>query len=378
VRIPKLRFSQYQWGSAVEKIGQDLSGLQRVPLTAAHIAAIRKAGTAMQYAAGTVLVRPGDAVEHFVFVEEGEIEVLNTFTGERLVAATLGPTQFMAEVAFLAGGSWSMGFRAAQDTTVILVPRAEMLTLMARVPEMSDIIITVLAPRRRKQLEGGHSSFVLIGEESHRDIRRIAEFASRNRLPYASHAQGSPGAHEVAAGCAANPNEPAVIFGRDTVPIDPTLEHVARLIGLNQELVDNEAIDVLIVGGGPAGVAAGVSAGAEGLSALVVEDIAIGGQAGTSSRVENYMGFPTGISGADLVWRGQVQAMKFGTRFAMPLRVDALERLEGGGFCATFNNGQRVGASAVVIATGVQYRRLPIARLADFEGGGDLLCRHRK
>jgi len=87
VRIPKLRFSQYQWGSAVEKIGQDLSGLQRVPLTAAHIAAIRKAGTAMQYAAGTVLVRPGDAVEHFVFVEEGEIEVLNTFTGERLVAA---------------------------------------------------------------------------------------------------------------------------------------------------------------------------------------------------------------------------------------------------------------------------------------------------
>jgi thioredoxin reductase (NADPH) len=127
---------------------------------------------------------------------------------------------------------------------------------------------------------------------------------------------------------------------------------------------------VLIVGGGPAGVAAGVYAGAEGLCALVVEDIAIGGQAGTSSRIENYMGFPTGISGADLVWRGEVQAMKFGTRFAMPRRVMLLEKLPDQSFCATFDNGQRVRARAVVVATGVQYRRPPLDRLADFEGAG--------
>ncbi|RZK87459.1 MAG: thioredoxin-disulfide reductase, partial [Methylobacterium sp.] len=133
---------------------------------------------------------------------------------------------------------------------------------------------------------------------------------------------------------------------------------------------DDEAFDVLIVGGGPAGVAAGVYAGAEGLRALVVEDVAIGGQAGTSSRIENYMGFPTGISGADLVWRGEVQAMKFGTRFAMPRRVAKLERLEDGDFCATFENGQRVRGRTVVVATGVQYRRLPIDRLEAFEGAG--------
>ena len=124
------------------------------------------------------------------------------------------------------------------------------------------------------------------------------------------------------------------------------------------------------MGGGPAGVAAGVYAGAEGLCALVVEDIAIGGQAGTSSRIENYMGFPTGISGGDLVWRGEVQAMKVGTRFAMPRRVVRLERLEDGSFCANFDNGQHVRAKAVVVATGVQYRRLPLERLADFEGAG--------
>ena len=354
----------------MEKIGQDLMALQRIPLAASHIAAIRKAGAEVRYPAGAVLVRPGDAVENFVYVEEGEIEVVNAFTGERLIAATLGPTQFMAEIAFLAGGSWSMAFRAARDTIVIQVPRAEMLKLMAHVPEMSDIIITVLAARRRKQLEMGFSSLVLIGEESDRDIRRIAEFAGRNRVPYAAHALGSAAARAVALSCSTDPDRPAVIFGKDMIITDPTPEKIARLIGLNQDLINDEAVDVLIVGGGPAGVAAGVYAGAEGLSALVVEDIAIGGQAGTSSRVENYMGFPTGISGADLVWRGQVQAMKFGTRFAMPLRVEAVEKLDSGSFCATFNNGKRVRSSAVVIATGVQYRRLPIDRLADFEGAG--------
>lgn len=358
----------------MENIGPDLSGMQRVPLAQSHVAAIRGAGTRTRHPAGTVLVRPGDPVENFVYVEEGEIEVVNSFTGERLVAATLGPAQFMAEISFLAGGSWSTMFRAARDTTVIEVPRADMLALMAHVPEMSDIIITVLAGRRRKQLEvaleTGHSSLVLIGEEEHREIRRIAEFAGRNRLPYVSHPLGSAQAHAVAVSCSADPDRPAVIFGKDTVVTDPTPEKIARLIGLNQDLVDDEAVDVLIVGSGPAGVSAGVYAGAEGLSALVVEDIAIGGQAGTSSRVENYMGFPTGISGADLVWRGHVQAMKFGTRFAMPLRVEALDRLEDGTFCATFHNGQRIRSRAVVIATGVQYRRLPIDRLAEFEGAG--------
>jgi thioredoxin reductase (NADPH) len=354
----------------VEKIGQDLLQLQRVALSESHIAAIRKAGVEVRYPAGTVLVRPGDIVENFVYVEQGEIEVVNAFTGERLIPATLGPTQFMAEISFLAGGSWSMAFRAARDTMVVQVPRAEMLRLMAHVPEMSDLIITVLAARRRTQLEAGLSSLVLIGEESHRDIRRIAEFAGRNRVPYTAHALGSAQAKAVARSCTVDPYRPAVIFGKDMVITDPTPEKLARLIGLNQDLVDDEAVDVLIVGGGPAGVAAGVYAGAEGLRALVVEDIAIGGQAGTSSRVENYMGFPTGISGADLVWRGQVQAMKFGTRFAMPLRVEALEKRDDGSFCATFSNGRRVRSNAVVNATGVQYRRLPIERLAEFEGVG--------
>jgi len=354
----------------METIGRDLREMQRVPLADSHVAALRAAGTVRRYPEGTFVSRPGEPVDRFIYVIDGEIEVVNPFTDERHVPSTLGPAQFMGEISFLDGGSWSMAMRTVCDTDVIEVPRPAMLRLMSEIPEMSDIVITVLAARRRRQIEARDGNLVLLGEEADPSVRRIAEFASRNRLPYRSYALGSPEAEAVATSSAISPDRPAVIFGKDTVVSDPTPDTVARLLGLNRDMVEDESFDVVIVGGGPAGVAAGVYAGAEGLSALVVEDTAIGGQAGTSSRIENYMGFPTGISGADLVWRGEVQAMKFGTRFAMPRRVAKLERLEDERFCATFDNGQRIRAGAVVVATGVQYRRLPIDRLADFEGNG--------
>jgi thioredoxin reductase (NADPH) len=354
----------------METIGGDLAQMQRTPLAAAHVEALRAAGKTATYPAGTFLARPGEPVDRFVYVEEGEIEVVNPYTDKRHLPSTIGPTQFMGEISFLNGGAWSMSMRAARDTRIIEVPREAMLTLMSQIPEMSDIIITVFSARRRRQLDHHDSALRLIGEEEDRDVRRIAEFASRNRIPYSSFPLRSAEAEATAQSCSITPAVPAVIFGRDVVVSDPTPDKVARLLGLNLDFKNDETFDVLIVGGGPAGVAAGVYAGAEGLCALVVEDVAIGGQAGTSSRIENYMGFPTGISGADLVWRGEVQAMKFGTRFARPRRVVLLQKLEDESFLATFDNGQRVRAKAVVVATGVQYRRLPLDRLADFEGAG--------
>ncbi len=354
----------------METIGRDLREMQRIPLEPGHIAAIRAAGTRRHYAKGAMLAEVGAPADRFVYVEEGEIEVVNPFTGERQVPSTLKPTQFMAEISLLSGGTWSLPMRAAADTVVVEVPRHDMLRLMAAIPELSDIVITVLAARRRRQLDSGDGMLILVGEERSPAVRRIAEFASRNRVPYRSYPLGSAEAAGVAVSCGTGPDDPSVVFGRDLVVADPTPENVARLLGLDQDLPEEDAFDVLIVGAGPAGVAAGVYAGAEGLRALVVDDTAIGGQAGTSSRIENYMGFPTGISGADLVWRGEVQAMKFGTRFVMPRRVASLERLAKGDLCATFANGQRVRAGAVVVATGVQYRRLPLDRLRELEGAG--------
>ncbi|MBX9814716.1 MAG: thioredoxin-disulfide reductase [Proteobacteria bacterium SG_bin5] len=354
----------------METIAGDLRRMQRTPLHPEHVEAMRAEGAVVDYPAGTVLAEPGKPIDRFTYVEEGEIEVFNPFTGKRHLPTSLGPTQFMGEIAFLNGGSWSMALRTACPTRVIEVPRDKMLALMARTPEMSDIILTVLAARRRRQLDERDSALTLIGEDEDRAVRRIAEFASRNRIPYTSHALGSADARAAAADCDTPSDTPAVIFGRGQYVADPTPRAVARLLGLDMELHEDIRFDVLIVGGGPSGVAAAVYAGAEGLRALVIEDLAVGGQAGTSSRIENYMGFPTGISGADLVWRGEVQAMKFGTRFVMPYRVGALERLDDGSFCATLDDGRRVGARAVVVATGVQYRRLPLDRLIEFEGRG--------
>jgi thioredoxin reductase (NADPH) len=354
----------------METIGRDLQEMQRIPLDDTHVEAIRDAGMRRFYAAGTFLVRPGDPADCFAYVESGEIEVVDPFGDERLVPSTLGPGQYMAEIAFLDGGSWTLPMRAARDTEVVEVPRHAMLQLMSAMPEMSDIIITVLAARRRRHLESQQATLAVLGAESDPQIAAIAAFAERNRIPCSVHPLGSADAKAIAESCAVPEGQPVVVFGRNNVVADPTIERVAQLLGISRELVDDEAFDVVVIGGGPAGVAAGVYAGAEGLSSLVVEDLTIGGQAGTSSRIENYMGFPTGISGADLVWRGEVQAMKFGTRFALPHRVTRLDQLEDGHFCANFANGRRVRARAVVVATGVQYRRLPIDRLEEFEGMG--------
>lgn len=308
----------------METIADDITVMRRTPLEPDHVAAPRAIGSERRYAKGEMVARPGEPMDRFICVEDGEIEVVDPYSGERMFENTLGPTQFVGEIAFLGGGAFNVPFRAAQATRTTEVPRAAMLSLMSDIPEMSDIILSVFTARRRRQVEADATSLVLFGAEDNPAIQQVAGFP-------------------------------------------PTPRHVAEKLGLDLQLHEAEQVDLLIVGGGPAGVAAAVYAGAEGLSALLVEDVSIGGQAGTSSRIENCMGFPTGISGADLVWRGQVQAMKFGTRFAMPRRVTALAENGEDGLCATIDGEVTICAGAVLVATGVQYRRLPLPRLADFD-----------
>ena len=353
----------------MESLARDLGEMQRQPMADAHVRRIRAAGEERSWKAGELVQRLGDPADVFIYVTEGEVEVLDPLTGRNELSATLGATQFIGEIAFLQGGRWYLDMRAAQDTTGIVVERLRMLDLMREVPEMSDHIITVFAARRRRTLEEGQTALTLVGAEDDRNLRRIAAFAGRNRIPVRSLELGSDEAARMAEGCGAAPDAPFAVFGSGHMIEDPSPRAVASLLGIDLSL-HREDVDVLIVGGGPAGVSAGVYAGAEGLSAIVIEDLTIGGQAGTSSRIENYMGFPTGISGADLCWRGEVQAMKFGTRFAVPRRAAAIEKRGDGRFCVTLEDGDVVCARAVVIATGVQYRKLPLDRLEEFEGAG--------
>ena len=353
----------------METFGDDLETMRRVPLADEHVAAICEIGRACSYGEGEMVAELGSPMDRFVYVIEGEIEVVDPFSGERMLPSTLGPTQFMGEIAFLNGGTNMLGMRAAKPTRTIEAPREAMLELMARVPELSDHIITVFAARRRRQFEQNNSGIKLIGADRDPRIQQCERFLSRNRIPFQSYDLDSSET-EASRLCSLVDHEPAVILGKDRPLEDPSPRALAQALNLDLAIGEDETVDLLIVGAGPSGVAAAVYAGAEGMSALVVEDTAIGGQAGTSSRIENYMGFPTGISGADLIYRGQLQALKFGTRFAMPRRVEALEETPDGTFCATLDHGERLCARAVLVATGVQYRRLPIDRLEELEGAG--------
>jgi thioredoxin reductase (NADPH) len=354
----------------MESLAADLRQMVRTPLHASHVQALAEAGVERLFEAGEMLAQPGQRITHFSYVLSGEVEVVDPDTDERAMPHSLGPGQFAGDIAFLYGGSHSLPLRAVVATRVIEVPRARMLELMSRTPEMSDIVITVMAARRRRQIEDQRGNLYLLGGERDPEVRRIAEFAHRNRIAFAALAPDSDQALALRRRCGLSDDASAVVFGRDQVIESPTPLKIARLLGLDLEIEPDEVLDVLIIGGGPAGVAAAVYAGAEGLKGLVVEDVSIGGQAGTSSRIENYMGFPTGISGADLVWRGEVQAMKFGTRFAMPRRVTGIARGGDGVFCLKLDGALDVCARAVVIATGVQYRRLPIEGLEAMEGRG--------
>ncbi len=354
----------------MESLAADLTQMQRTPLHDEHVARLHEIGTEEHFKAGQIVLEMGKKLDRFVYVLEGEIEIVNPLTGERHLPFGLGPTQFAGDIAFLNGGTALMPLRASMDTRALVVPRDAMLRAMSEVPEMSDIVISVMAARRRRQLEAGDSGLTIVGPDANPNMRAIEAFAARNRIPVHTMPLDCAEAMAKAASCGLPSGEPAVFFGKDQLIESPTPAKVAQIAGLDLALDDDAVVDVLIVGGGPSGVAAGVYAGAEGLEALVVESLAVGGQAGTSSRIENYMGFPTGISGADLVWRGEVQAMKFGTRFAVPRRVDSLARQDDGLFCATLDDGIRVLARSVLVATGVQYRRLPLDGLERFEGAG--------
>ncbi|WP_343039920.1 FAD-dependent oxidoreductase [Sphingomonas piscis] len=338
------------------------------PFKQEHLEALKALGSERSYASGETITGVGERMDSFQLVLDGEVEVVNPFTGVRMVPSTLRAGQFLGELNFLSGGSATLPMRAAELTTLLEVPRAAMLELMSRIPEVGDHVLTVFSARRRLQVEEKRSALTVIGADRDPAVQRVASFLSRNRIPFQQFDLDEKN-EDVAPICAVAQHRPSVILGTDTRLDDPTPRKVAALLGLDLEISQEQDLDLLIVGGGPAGVAAAVYAGSEGLCALVVEDTAIGGQAGTSSRIENFMGFPTGISGADLTYRGQVQAMKFGTRFVMPRRVTALNH-DPRGFCVTLDDGEKLCARSVLVATGVQYRGLPVERLEEFEGAG--------
>ncbi|MEV0719025.1 FAD-dependent oxidoreductase [Asanoa sp. NPDC050611] len=299
-------------------------------------------------AGGVLLVDRRDDRVVFV-VEEGD------FVGE------LG--MLMGQRAFLPG--------VAMAGTALLRVRVEDLRKLVEISgELSDVLLSALDARRGLLTQLGEGGLVLAGDDD-RDLHRLQNFAERNQLPYRTVLRSdASGWADLAKSCALPEAGTAVVTGQRQVMNAPTTRDLATALGIDVgDVSHGSRCDLLVVGAGPAGLAAAVYGSSEGLDVVVVEDVAIGGQAGSSSRIENYLGFYRGISGVELARAAMLQAVKFGTRLVSPRSVTALSQVPGG-FRVRLDDEHDILASAVIIASGVRYRRLDLPGVADLEGRG--------
>ncbi|MEM9801215.1 MAG: FAD-dependent oxidoreductase [Planctomycetota bacterium] len=350
-----------------------------VPTTALEVAAwpalsedlidlLAATGERIETSRGDVLFDVGERSYDFYYVESGVFEVVDR--SEDRTVVRVGEGNFVGELGMLMGQRTFFAGIIAEPGSIIRVPHDDIVHLIQTIPELGDTIVTAFAARRRLLMDWGEGGLILVGDEDDSVALRLREFAGRSRLPHRWVSRNDEAAlEEVRRLCVLPETGAAVVTGRSEVLSNPSPKALACVMGLDLAADLSRPFDVIVIGAGPAGLAAAVYGASEGLDVLVVEDTAIGGQAGTSSRIENYLGFPAGISGADLAFRGSVQAIKFGARIVAPRRATRLVE-EDAGFRITLDDGDEVAGHAIVLANGVQYRRLPLERLAEFEGRG--------
>ena len=317
-------------------------------------------------AEGEFLFRIGDARYPFIVVLEGEAAVLDAAGNE---IARQGPGGFLGEMNLLTGQTVFVDCVVTKAMRYIAVDRDELRPLLFEDAALADMLLSHFIRRREilQQREG--VGFEVIGPRSSDSTRRLLEYARRGRLPHIwrdTEAGDDPEAAAIAA--ALQPAElPLVRLPGGVELRNPSHGQLWRALGIGLELGPREEVDVAVIGGGPAGLGAAVYGASEGLNTLVVESTVLGGQAGASRRIENYLGFPAGISGTELTSRAITQARKFGARTATPYRALALEP-GNGTHRIQLDEGREITARAVVLATGADYRRLPCERLEDYEG----------
>ena len=340
-------------------------------LTAAQIGRIAPHGQVRPMSRGEILVLAGEPVVPFFVVTAGAIEVVRTAGDTETIVAVHGPGQFSGEVNMISGRRALFSSRVRESGTVIVLDRAEMVALVQNDAELSEILMRAFILRRVELVTSGMGDAVLIGSMHSPGTLRIKEFLTRNGHPYSyvdldheSDVQAMLDHFHVAV-----TDIPVLICRGELVLRNPSNSEVAECLGFNEAIDQTHVRDLVIVGAGPAGLAAAVYGASEGLDVLVLESNAPGGQAGSSSRIENYLGFPSGISGQELAGRAYTQAQKFGAQVLIAKGATELS-CRRKPYAIEIDQGARVPARAVIIATGVQYRRLAVENLAKFEGAG--------
>lgn len=336
----------------------------------ADIAVFDALGTRQAIAVGDYLYREGDATYDFYVVVSGAVDILVRSDGEERLITRHGQGRFLGELNLVTGMRAFVSARVVEAGEVIAVPRTALQQVIATSPRLSDLILAAFLARRSKLLISGASTIRVVGSRFSPESLRVREFLARSRIP---HERLDPdrdaGVEAVLREFGVTPDELPVVIATGSVLRRPTPGALAEYLGLTIDRIPERCFDLVVVGSGPAGLAAAVYAASEGLRTLSVEMVAVGGQAGASSRIENYLGFPTGISGGDLTQRAMVQAEKFGAHFTSPCAATGL-REEAGHLVVRLSDGTDVAGRAVIVASGARYRRLDAARLEDFEGNG--------
>lgn len=340
-------------------------------LTPSQIARIAAAGKTHPVKAGEMLIKQGEVAPGLFVVVSGEIEIVQPTSQGDVVITTHTAGGFTGELNMLSGRRALVCGRMSKAGEVIELDRHALQQLVQTDVELSDIIMRAFIFRRLELIAHGIGDVVLVGSSHSPGTLRIKEFLTRNGHPYSYiDLDRDEGVQDVLDKFQVRIDEIPVLICRGSLVLrNPSNQQVADCLGLNPEIDETQIRDVVVIGAGPSGLAAAVYAASEGLDVLVLETNAPGGQAGSSSKIENYLGFPMGISGQDLAGRAYTQAQKFGAemiiarsavKLACTKRPYAIE-IEGGG---------RIPARAIVIATGAQYRRLPLENLSCFEGVG--------
>jgi thioredoxin reductase (NADPH) len=333
-------------------------------LSSSQLATLAKHGEERTAEVGETLFQVGDASYPFIAIVEGEVSV-NDPAGHEIVRH--GASGFLGEMNLLSGQTVFLTAVVTQPMRYIAVDREKLRRLLFEDGSLSDLLLSAFIERREMLQQRDGIGIEIIGPHESEETRQLLEFARRLRLP---HTWLTPTESEEAAALieAATPDEiPIVRLPGGGELRRPSNGELSRALGIGLELGSREEVDLLVVGGGPAGLGAAVYGASEGLDTLVIESTVLGGQAGTSRRIENYLGFPAGISGSELTSRAVSQARKFGARTATPYRAKALE-LGTERHVVKLEEGNEIVARTVLLSTGAEYRRLPVDGLDDYEG----------
>jgi thioredoxin reductase (NADPH) len=340
------------------------------PLDDEQLALLRRYGQERPTRAGQVLFREGDRAYDFTVVLSGAVAVVDHEAGAVRELATLGPGRFVAELGILTGERVFATAVVREPGSVLVVPADRLQEVITQDQDLSDVIVQVIL-RRRQWFAQQRAGLRIIGSRTSPDARRLREFAARNRLLHVwVDLDTDPGAGAVLArqGLGAG-DGPVVLMRGGEVLRNPSNSQLARAAGLGTGAVPPKTFDVAVVGSGPAGLAASVYGASEGLAIAAIDSMAVGGQIGTTSRIENYLGFPVGVSGEEFAERSLVQALRFGATLLVPRTATGLTR-HGDDYVIRLEGGDELTARTVIIATGVTYRQLDAAGLDRFEGTG--------